>query len=101
MPPEVPPLYWLTEICNSRYRLITYGLDWDSMPVFAPGYKHHRQTKMRFPSMLKFMPYAMVGKWRQATKAEIEDEWGIQVGWREELPDSYYEQMPRALAVTR
>ena len=58
---------------------VAYGQDKEYLPVFHVRSGDHVKTMMRYPSCLKFMPFATVRTMRRMTRAEIHRLYGEQM----------------------
>lgn len=65
--------------------ILSFGGEDDDTPVFRVRRTgHHTQTvSMRFPSCLKFMPYAVVGEMVRVSRKFIEDNFGEAVRYNQ------------------
>ena len=82
---------WFVRFRDGNNFFIAYGPDKWMMPVYRPGggVYHRRTVSMRFPSCMKFMPYATGGDISRVTRARIRRHYGLPLG--------PYEQDPRLL----
>ena len=62
-------------------RYIAYGEDRDSMPVYLLSYSgsKHYTTKLRFPSALKFFPYADGSEIQRVDREVIAERYGPKI----------------------
>lgn len=77
---------WFNDIKNDDDRFIAYGSEKDFRDVFQVVDGGHVATTMKFPSLIRFMPYSEVTKDKEVDTDEILKEFGplLQPG---EIPD--------------
>ena len=70
---------YVARFFDGRERYVAYGHDKDYLPVFHVRSGDHVATPMRYPSCLKFMPFATVRAMRRMRREDVHRLYGEQL----------------------